>query len=220
MSHVVPSHARELSEARERICQTGLSIHSRGLTFGAAGNLSIRLSDDRLLMTPTGVSLGRLDPASLSLTDIHARHISGDPATKEAFLHSTMYDTRDDAGAVVHLHSTHSVAVSCMKDINHSDVLPALTAYYIMRVGKLPLVDYYPPGDKALAKAVEKLAGNHHAVLLANHGPIVAGRDIDAALFATEELEETAKLFLMLQGLRTRPLTADEVAELRGRFPS
>ena len=220
MSHIVASHAQELSQARERIAQTGRSIHDRGLTFGSTGNISIRLSDGRLLMTPTNVSMGRLDPAALSLTDSHGAHISGEKPTKEAFLHAAMYDAREDAGAVVHLHTTHSVAVSCLADIDHADVLPPLTAYYIMRVGRLPLVDYFPPGDTALAKAVGKLAGKHHAVLLANHGPVVAGRDIDAALFATEELEETAKLFLLLQGKRTRPLTRAQVEDLRDRFPS
>jgi len=220
VSHVVTSHARELTTARDRIAETGRSIHSRGLTFGSTGNLSVRLSDGRLVMTPTNVSLGDLDPAQLSMTDSKGSHISGEKPTKEAFLHATMYGAREDAGAVVHLHSTHSVAVSCLADVNHADVLPPLTAYYIMRVGRLPLVDYFPPGDTALAKAVGKLAGKHHAVLLANHGPVVAGRDIDTALFATEELEETAKLFLLLQGKRTRPLTPAQVEDLRDRFPS
>lgn len=218
LSHIVPSHAHELSMARETIAETGRSLFSRGLTFGATGNLSIRLCDDRLVLTPTNVSLGEIDPQTLSLTDVNGRHISGDKPTKEAFLHATMYATRPDAGAVVHLHSTHSVAVSCLADVNAADVLPPLTAYYVMRVGRLPLVEYYPPGDKALARAVERLAGKHHAVLLANHGPVVAGRDMNAARFATEELEETAKLFLLLQGHRTRPLTREQADELRSRF--
>lgn len=140
--------------------------------------------------------------------------------TKEAFLHTSMYDERPKAGAIVHLHSTHSVAVSCMHDIDHTDVLPPLTAYYVMRVGKLPLVSYFPPGDVNLANAVREMASDHHAVLLANHGPVVAGKSLEDAVYATEELEETARLFLALQGMKTRPLTQTQVAEIRRRFPA
>lgn len=220
MSHVVVSRAQAMSNAREQIAETGGSIHARGLTFGSTGNLSIRLEDGSMLLTPTNVSMGKLDPGTLAHVDANGRHLSGDKPTKESFLHATMYGARPEAGAVVHLHATHSVAVSCLAGLDHRDVLPPLTAYYIMRVGKLPLVDYFPPGDTALAKAVGKVAAAHHAVLLANHGPVVAGRDMDAALYATEELEETAKLFLMLQGMATRPLTSQQVEALRARFPS
>jgi ribulose-5-phosphate 4-epimerase/fuculose-1-phosphate aldolase len=118
------------------------------------------------------------------------------------------------------LHSTHSVAVSCLDGIDPHDCLPPLTAYYVMRVGRLPLVPYHPPGDESLASAVDKLASNHHAVLLANHGPVVAGTSLEAAMYATEELEETAKLYLLLRGSKTRPLTPEQVEELRRRFPS
>ena len=220
MNQTIPSPARAQTLARERIAAAGASIFARGLTFGSTGNLSTRLDDGRLIVTPTNVSMGALDPARLALIGPDGAHLSGDAPTKEVFLHQVMYEARPDAGAVVHLHATHSVAVSCLDGLDRSDVLPPLTAYYVMRVGRLPLVDYFPPGDTALAKAVGKLAGKHHAVLLANHGPVVAGRDIDTALHATEELEETAKLFLMLQGTATRPLTPAQVAELRERFPS
>ncbi|WP_322095963.1 3-oxo-tetronate 4-phosphate decarboxylase [Pelagibius litoralis] len=169
-------------------------------------------------MTPTNASLGTLDPARLSRLDAEGAWLSGDKPTKETFLHIAMYRERQDARAVVHLHSTHSVAVSCLDGIDAADVLPPMTAYYVMRVGRLPLVPYFPPGDEALAKAVGKLAGKHHAVLLANHGPVVAGNSLETALYATEELEETAKLFLMLQGAAVRCLTAQQVAELRKRF--
>ena len=143
---------------------------------------------------------------------------SGDPATKEAFLHFCMYGQRADARAVVHLHSTHSVAVSLLADVDPSDALPPLTAYYVMRVGRLPLAPYFPPGDERLAKAVQALAGEHHAVLLANHGPVVAGTSLTNAQYATEELEETAKLFLMLRHQPIRPLTPQQVDELRRRY--
>ncbi len=205
------------AQAREAICRLGHSLFARGLSFGASGNISQRI-DDGWLMTPTGVALGDLDPARLAKLDDALTLVSGDPPTKESVLHRVMYDERPDAGAVVHLHSTHSVAVSCLADIDPADVLPPITAYYVMRVGRLPLVPYFPPGDRMLAEAVRPLVGKHHAVLLANHGPIVAGTSLAAAAGAIEELEETAKLFLLLQGHRTRPLTAAQVDELRARF--
>ena len=204
---------------REQIVEHAKSIFERGLTFGSSGNISARL-DDGWLMTPTNQSLGRLDPARLSKLDGDGRLVSGDAPTKESFLHIAMYRQRTSARAVVHLHSTHSVAVSCLADIDPADVLPPITAYYVMRIGRLPLVPYHPPGDASLAQAVEGFAGKHHAVLLANHGPVVAGTSLEAAVYATEELEETARLFLLLRGARTRLLTADQVDEIRRRFPA
>ena len=208
----------ETNKARDEICRVGASIFQRGLTFGSTGNISVRLSDGTYVMTPTNASLGDLDPARLSRFDAQGRFLDGDPATKEAFLHFCMYGERRDAGAVVHLHSSHSVAVSVLADVDPADVLPPLTAYFVMRVGRLPLVPYYPPGDESLARAVGALAGKHHAVLLANHGPVVAGSSLANAQYATEELEETAKLFLMLRAQPIRPLTAEQVDELRRRY--
>lgn len=208
----------EETRARDEICETGLSLFSRGLTFGSTGNISVRLADGGWLMTPTNASLGRLDPEKLSKFDAAGRLVAGDAPTKEAFLHFCMYGQRSDARAVVHLHSTHSVAVSLLADIDPRDALPPLTAYFVMRVGRLPLAPYFPPGDEQLAKAVAALAGAHHAVLLANHGPVVAGTSLENAQYATEELEETAKLFLMLRGHSIRPLTAAQVETLRERY--
>ena len=203
------------SQARDAICRTGASLFNRGLTHGSTGNISVRLDDGGWLMTPTGSSLGTLDPARLARLDASGRHVDGDAPTKEAFLHTTMYAERPASGAVVHLHSTYSVAVSCLDGISEHDCLPPITAYYAMRIGRLPLVPYYPPGDKALAEAVGKLAGAHHAVLLANHGPVVAGSSLAAATDAIEELEETARLFLLLEGRPLRLLTDAQVAALR-----
>jgi 3-dehydro-4-phosphotetronate decarboxylase len=204
-----------MSEGRDRetICAIGASIFARGLTAGSSGNISVK-SGDGWLMTPTGSSLGRLDPARLSLLGPDGRLVAGDPPTKESFLHRVMYEERQGTGAVVHLHSTHSVAVSCLAEIDPADVLPPITAYYVMRVGRLPLVPYFRPGDLALAAAVRGFAGRHHAVLLANHGPVVAGSSLAAAVDAIEELEETAKLYLLLRGAKTRYLTAEQVKEL------
>jgi ribulose-5-phosphate 4-epimerase/fuculose-1-phosphate aldolase len=171
-------------------------------------------------MTPTGSSLGALDPARLSRLDERGNLLGGDAPTKESFLHIAMYQERPSAKAVVHLHSTWSVAVSCLADIDPQDVLPPITAYYVMRVGTLPLIPYYPPGDRGLAEAVRLKAGRHSAVLLANHGPVVAGTSLDAAVQAIEELEETAKLYLLLHGQRTRWLTDEQTAEIRRRFPA
>jgi ribulose-5-phosphate 4-epimerase/fuculose-1-phosphate aldolase len=206
------------SGLREEICRCGASLFQRGLTFGSTGNISAAHPDGGWLMTPTNASLGDLDPARLSHIDAQGRHVGGDKPTKEQFLHRVMYAGRGDACAVVHLHSTHSVAVSCLHGIDAHDCLPPITAYYVMRVGRLPLVPYYPPGDTSLADAVGKLAGKHHAVLLANHGPVVAGTSLSNAIYATEELEETAKLFLLLRGSNIRALTDDQVADLRARF--
>jgi 3-dehydro-4-phosphotetronate decarboxylase len=203
--------------ARDAICRLGHSIFARGLTFGSSGNISVRIADG-YLMTPTNASLGDLDPERLSHIDEGGELLSGDKPTKEAFLHRVMYAERADARAVVHIHSTHSVAVSCLHGLDRHDCLPPLTAYYIMRVGRLPLVPYYAPGDEAMALAVKKLAGKHHAVLLANHGPVVAGSSLENALYATEELEETAKLFLLLRGMDSNLLSPAQVQELRIRF--
>ena len=178
------------------------------------------LPDGGWLMTPTNISLGELDPAKLAKIDESGKHVGGDKPTKEAFLHRVMYAKRANCEAVVHLHSTHSVAVSCLHGIDEHNCLPPLTAYYVMRVGRLPLVPYYPPGDESLAHAVEKLATDHHAVLLANHGPVVSGTSLSTALYAIEELEETAKLFLLLRGSETRPLSQTQVDELIKKFPN
>jgi ribulose-5-phosphate 4-epimerase/fuculose-1-phosphate aldolase len=209
------------SEARlrEEICYFGESLLARGLTFGSAGNISVRL-DDGWLMTPTNSCLGRLDPATLSKVDLQGNTLSGDKPTKEAFLHLSMYGERPNAGAIVHLHSTHSVAVSVLADLDPEEPIPPITAYYVMKIGKLALLPYYPPGDTTLANAVRAVAGRHHAVLLANHGPVVAGKDLETAVYATEELEETAKLFLLLRGQKLRLLTSAQVSELHRRSPS
>jgi len=203
---------------REAVCAFGKSLFERGLTFGSSGNISVKVEDGWLL-TPTNVSMGSLDPARLSKLDDSGRHVGGDKPTKETFLHMGMYRRRETAGAVVHLHSTYSVAVSCLDGLDPRDVIPPITAYYVMRVGALPLVPYYRPGDQALGPAVEALADRHHAVLLANHGPVVAGTTLEAAVYAIEELEETAKLFLLLHGRAVRPLTAEQVVDLKAHFP-
>lgn len=206
------------SSLREEIVLFGKSLFDRGLTMGSSGNISVR-TDEGWLMTPTNACLGRLDPARLSRLDSEGRHLDGDKPTKESFLHLAVYAERPKDQAIVHLHSTHSVAVSCLPDIDHCNCIPPLTAYYVMRVGRLPLVPYHIPGDKALGDAVRGLAGEHSAVLLANHGPVVAAKSLEAAVYATEELEETAKLYLLLQGKNPRCLSEEQIEALNKRFP-
>jgi 3-dehydro-4-phosphotetronate decarboxylase len=207
------------NQAREAMAVTARSLFDRGLTHGSTGNISVRL-DDQWLITPTGSSFGSLDPARISKLDHDGRLVAGDPPSKEAVLHRAMYEQRPGSGAVVHLHSVYSVAASVLSDVDPEDVLPPLTAYYVMRVGRLPLVPYFPPGDKNLADAVRGFSGRHHAMLLANHGPVVAGTTLSAATDAVEELEATARLFLMLRGQSCRCLTCDQVEELRQRYPA
>ena len=204
---------------REEICDLGRSLFERGLTHGSTGNISARC-DDGWLLTPTGSSLGKLDPARLAKLDWQGKSISGDAPSKENFLHLAMYQERERNRAVVHLHATHSVAVSVLEEVDAADALPPLTAYYVMRIGSLPLVPYYAPGDMQLAAAVRALAGKHHAMLLANHGPVVAGTSLAAAADAVEELEATARLYLLLQGRRVRALTGAQVADIRSRYPA
>ena len=199
---------------REDICRFGRSLFERGLTPGSSGNISVRLPDGNWLVTPTNASLGFLDPARISRLDPQGRLLSGDAPTKEIPLHAALYETRSAAQAIVHLHSTHSVAVSMLPEIDPRAVLPPMTAYYLMRVGATALVPYYRPGDPAVADAIRGLAGQYSAVLLANHGPVVAGDSLEAAVFATEELEETAKLYLLLRGLNPRFLSPQQVSDL------
>ena len=203
---------------REEICRYGRSLFERGLTPGSSGNISLRLEDGGWLVTPTNASLGFLDPARISRLDAEGRLLSGDKPTKEIPLHTALYDTRGSARAIVHLHSTHAVALTMLPEIDPRAALPPMTPYYLMRAGETSLVPYYRPGDPAVADAIRGLAGKYSSVLLANHGPVVAGDSLEAAVFATEELEETAKLYLLLRNLNPRFLSPAQVADLVNTF--
>lgn len=200
---------------REHICRMGRSLFDRGYTHGASGNISVALENGGMVVTPTNVSLGCLDPAALSILDERGRLIEGPLPTKEIPLHETVYRTRRSAGAIVHLHSTHSVAVSMLPDIDPADVFPPLTAYYLMRVGRTALIPYFRPGDPKIADALRALDGEYGAMLLANHGPVVADRTLEAAGHAIEELEQTARLLLLLRSQTPRLLTTAEADALR-----
>jgi ribulose-5-phosphate 4-epimerase/fuculose-1-phosphate aldolase len=204
--------------AREAICRLGHSLYARGLTFGSSGNISVAVPDG-WLMTPTNVTLGDLDPARLSHINTDGSLIAGEPPTKEAFLHRVMYEGRPDAGAVVHLHSTQATAVSCLPDVDQANPIPPLTPYFVMRVGRsMPIIPYYRPGDPAMEPAISQAAKDARAVLLANHGPVVSGKTLTDAVYAAEELEEAAKLFLMLRGQSPRLLGALQVDDLLTTF--
>jgi ribulose-5-phosphate 4-epimerase/fuculose-1-phosphate aldolase len=198
------------SKLREQICRHGRSLFERGLTPGSSGNISARLDDGGWLATPTNASLGFLDPKGAV--------VSGPAPTKEIPLHTALYEGRADARAIVHLHSTHSVAVSMLPEIDPRAVLPPLTPYYLMRTGNTALIPYYRPGDPAVAEAIRGLLGRYTSVLLANHGPVVAGTSLDNAVFAIEELEETAKLYLILRNLNPRHLSPGQVQDLVSHF--
>lgn len=195
-----------MPRARDELVAAARLLHQRGLTHGSTGNISIRVGD-QIIVTPTGRSLGALEPEDLAIIDLDGNTVSDVQPSKEAFLHAAMYRARPEAGAVVHTHSTYSAAVACLAELDPEDALPPLTAYYAMRVGRLPLVDYFPPGDLALADEAERLAHHSPSLLLRNHGPLVVRADLRSAVEAAEELEQTAKLFLVLGDRKTRPLT-------------
>jgi ribulose-5-phosphate 4-epimerase/fuculose-1-phosphate aldolase len=203
---------------REQICLLAKSMFDRGLTGGSTGNISARTEDGGLLVSPTGTSFGRLDPARLSRFDAAGNLIDGDKPTKEMPLHSAFYETRSTAGAVVHLHSCHSVALSIMPDVDPDNFLPPMTPYAIMKLGKVKLLPFFMPGDPAMGDAVRGLAGKRSAVMLANHGPVVAGKDIEAACNAIEELEDTARLAILMRGYDAKMLTPEQVSALVTKF--
>ena len=207
----------EESAAREGLVRWGRSMFERGLTPGSSGNLSVRLADG-YLFTPTNSCLGFLDSERLSKLDGNGKHISGDPPTKELPLHFAFYETRPSARAVVHLHSTYATALSCLADVDPNDAIPPITPYVVMRVGRVPVVPYTRPGSADVAPLIRAKAGDHPAILLGNHGPVVAGTSLEAAVFATEELEETAKLLLLTRGMAIRNLAAAEIADLEATF--
>ena len=181
-------------ETRHLLVELAASLFSRGFSVGSAGNISVRLADGYLI-TPTNSSLGRLDAERLSRLDGEFRHVGGDKPSKEVFMHRAVYRAREDAGAVVHLHSTMATAVACLPDVDVANPIPPLTPYFVMRVGRsMPIIEYYRPGDPAMEPAIHAAARDARAVLLANHGPVVSGRTLTDAVYAAEELEEAAKL--------------------------
>ncbi len=207
------------TETRALLVSLAGSLYARGFSVGSAGNISVRLEDGGYLITPTNSCLGRLEAARISRLDAAFRHIGGDKPSKEVFMHRAFYTARAEAGAVVHLHSTMATAVACLPDADADNPIPPLTPYFVMRVGRrMPVVPYYRPGDPAMEPAIAAAAADARAVLLANHGPVVSGRTLTDAVYAAEELEEAAKLALLLRGASPRLLTGAQVADLLATF--
>lgn len=202
---------------RETIARLAKSLFDRGFTVGSSGNISAAL-DDGLLITPTNSCFGFLDPARISKLDRSGNHVAGDKPSKEVFLHQAFYETRPGTGAVVHLHSTYATAVSCLADTDPEDCIPPLTPYVVMRVGRVKLLPYIKPGDPGMGAMIRALKGSHACVLLANHGPVVAAKTLESAVYASEELEETAKLVMLMRGQKARLLTGENVDELVRTF--
>ena len=206
------------NETRQLLVELAGSLFARGFSVGSAGNISVRLSDGYLI-TPTNSSLGRLDPERLAKLDGDFQHVRGDKPSKEVFMHRAFYRARQDAGAVVHLHSTMATAVACLPDVDAANPIPPLTPYFLMRVGRsMPIIEYYRPGDPEMEPAIHAAARDARAVLLANHGPVVSGKTLTDAVYAAEELEEAAKLYLLLRGNAPRLLTGRQVDDLLATF--
>jgi ribulose-5-phosphate 4-epimerase/fuculose-1-phosphate aldolase len=206
------------SELRDLLVELGASLFARGYSVGSAGNISVRLADG-YLMTPTNSSLGRLQAERISKLDRDWNHIGGDKPSKEVFMHRAVLTARPEAGAVVHLHSTYATAIGCLAAPGESAPIPPLTPYFVMRVGRsLPVIQYYRPGDGAMEGEIHEAAKGARAMLLANHGPVVSGKNLVDAVYAAEELEESAKLALMLRGQPARPLTPAQVDDLLQTF--
>lgn len=203
---------------RNLLVDLAASLFVRGFSVGSAGNISVRLPDGYLI-TPTNSSLGRLEPDRLAKLDAEFRHIGGDKPSKEVFMHRAFYTARTEVGAVVHLHSTMATAIACLPDVDGDNPIPPLTPYFVMRVGRtMPLIPYYRPGDPEMEPAITAAARDARAVLLANHGPVVSGKTLADAVYAAEELEEAAKLALLLRGTDPRLLTPAQVDALLATF--
>ena len=204
------------SRIREEICTVGASLYNRGYTVGAAGNISARL-DDGWLITPTDACLGRLDPAALSKVDAAGNWVSGAKPSKTLALHQGIYRANPDARGIVHTHSTHLVALTLAGVWRPDEVLPPITPYQVMKVGRIPLIAYRRPGDPQVAAEVAALAAQVRGALFERLGPVVWERSVAHAAYALEELEETARLWLMSQP-RPEPLDAAALEELRAVF--
>jgi ribulose-5-phosphate 4-epimerase/fuculose-1-phosphate aldolase len=207
------------NKLREQICILASSMFQRGITHGSTGNISVRLEDDDILVTPSGSSFGRLDPNDIVKVTKSGQFIGSLTPTKELPLHKAFYETRGlKSGAVVHLHSTHSVALSMLPGIDEDSVLPSYTPYSIMLLGKVKLLPFFVPGDPAMGDAIRGLAGKRSAVLLANHGPVVSGKDLESSVNAIEELEATAKLALILKGADAKTLDNAQINSVVKKF--
>ena len=208
---------------REEICRVGRSLYERGYVHASAGNISVRL-DDGFLITPTDACLGTLDPARLARIDAAGQQTGGDRASKTLALHRRIYDAAPDARCVIHTHSTHLVALTLQGVWSADDILPPITPYFVMKVGHVPLIPYHRPGDPQVAelaaRRIEAMAARGtpiRALMLERLGPNVWHRSPAEASAVLEELEETARLWLLCQP-RPEPLSEARIDELRRQF--
>ena len=208
---------RDETKLREELAALGLSLFERGYAAGSGGNISCLIDEKTLLATPSGSSLGRLDPDELSKVDRKGNLISGRKASKEILFHRALYDAAPDCGAVVHLHSTYATMLSCLKELETGNPIRPFTPYFVMKIRKLMIIPYYPPGDPRIAEELGKRGGEGNGFLLQNHGPVVTAKSLSEAVDLAEELEETAKLFFLMQNSSIRYLTDEEISELRAR---
>ncbi len=206
----------EEARLREEICEVGASLHARGYTTGTAGNISARLSDGWLI-TPTDACLGKLDPARLAKVSAANEWLSGDKPSKTLALHRGIYQRNAQARCVLHTHSTHLVALTLAGVAAPEAVLPPITPYQVMKIGRVPLIAYARPGAPTVAEQVAAIAGEVRGVLLERLGPVVWADSVTRASHALEELEETARLWLMLTP-RPAALTPAQVEELESAF--
>jgi ribulose-5-phosphate 4-epimerase/fuculose-1-phosphate aldolase len=206
---------------REEICRVGASLFARGYVHATAGNISVR-TDTGFIITPTDACLGRLDPARLAELDAHGIQIGGDRASKTLALHRRIYAADPEARCVIHTHSTHLVALTLAGAWSTDDIVPPITPYFVMKVGHVPLIPYHRPGDPAVGDAVAlRIAAMRErgtplrAVMLDRLGPNVWHASPAEASAVLEELEETARLWLMT---KPAPLTDTQIDELRREF--
>ncbi|MCI0625783.1 MAG: aldolase [Acidobacteria bacterium] len=202
----------------QTLCEAGANFYDRGYAFGSTGNLSARI-DRNVWITPTGCSLKGLTPGSLACVDLQGARLNANAPSKEYPFHLAIYERRKDAKAIVHLHSTYSVALSCLDSLNPEEPLPAITPYYFMRVAPLAVLPYFRPGSAELGSAVGQAAEAHDCLLLRNHGLIALGTSVNEAVDRAEELEETARLYFLVRNEPTRRLSPEQIEDLRKAFP-
>lgn len=206
-----------INDASAHLVATGIAIEAAGLCRGSSGNMSLRVGDDLVVMTPSGSLLGDLDPSSLSVATVDGRHLSGGAPSKELPLHLEMYRKNPSHRAVIHVHSAHAIAASCLEPWSDFSALPPLTPYFVMRAGQTPLVPYAHPGSHELAKNLKQIGSPFSSALLQNHGQITSNTTLDSALDSAIEVEEAARATLLTAGKPARILTSDEARELADR---
>ncbi len=207
-----------MNDAANELCLYGAALAAQGLARAGSGNMSARLADGRILISPSGEGLGTLKPSELSVIKPDGMHVGGPKPSKEAPLHLAIYASRPAAGAVVHLHTPYATAWSMVTEHDPANCLPALTPYAIMRLGKVALLRFAVPGSTILGDWVRDHAVKHSAFLLANHGSVVSAKTLKDAVFAAEELEETARLALLLKAIPHKVLGARDIEDIEASF--